>query len=50
MKGDIFLLIEVFYFLFLGIEDRLQDGVADCIQALRLAGIKVWVLTGKYFQ
>lgn len=29
-----------------GIEDRLQDGVADCIAALREAGIKVWVLTG----
>jgi phospholipid-translocating ATPase len=29
-----------------GIEDRLQDGVPECIQALRHAGIKVWVLTG----
>eukprot|EP01113_Clastostelium_recurvatum_P026338 TRINITY_DN3160_c0_g1_i1.p1 TRINITY_DN3160_c0_g1~~TRINITY_DN3160_c0_g1_i1.p1 ORF type:complete len:1415 (-),score=445.20 TRINITY_DN3160_c0_g1_i1:21-4265(-) len=29
-----------------GIEDRLQEGVADCITALREAGIRVWVLTG----
>lgn len=29
-----------------GIEDRLQDGVAECIEALRQAGINVWVLTG----
>lgn len=29
-----------------GIEDRLQDGVADCIHALRRAAICVWVLTG----
>jgi magnesium-transporting ATPase (P-type) len=29
-----------------GIEDRLQDGVADTILALKEAGIKVWVLTG----
>ncbi|XP_043916326.1 phospholipid-transporting ATPase VD [Protopterus annectens] len=29
-----------------GIEDRLQDGVPDAIEALRMAGIKVWVLTG----
>ncbi|CAJ0943282.1 unnamed protein product, partial [Mesorhabditis belari] len=28
------------------IEDRLQDGVPECIQALREAGIQVWVLTG----
>ncbi|KAI9179413.1 hypothetical protein H9P43_004733 [Blastocladiella emersonii ATCC 22665] len=28
------------------IEDRLQEGVPDCIQILRDAGIKVWVLTG----
>ncbi|CAJ0580607.1 unnamed protein product, partial [Mesorhabditis spiculigera] len=28
------------------IEDRLQDGVPECIQALREAGIRVWVLTG----
>eukprot|EP01132_Coremiostelium_polycephalum_P003717 gene3717-4630_t len=29
-----------------GIEDRLQDQVPETIQALREAGIKVWVLTG----
>ncbi|KAM3612158.1 uncharacterized protein V6R79_003770 [Siganus canaliculatus] len=29
-----------------GIEDRLQEGVADTIVALREAGIQVWVLTG----
>lgn len=29
-----------------GIEDKLQDGVPDCIQSLMSAGIKVWVLTG----
>ena len=29
-----------------GIEDRLQDGVPECIHSLRHAGIKVWVLTG----
>ncbi|KAL7747226.1 hypothetical protein RI367_007437 [Sorochytrium milnesiophthora] len=28
------------------IEDRLQDGVPECIQTMREAGIKVWVLTG----
>jgi phospholipid-transporting ATPase len=28
------------------IEDRLQDGVPDCIADIRRAGIKVWVLTG----
>ncbi|XVE80732.1 hypothetical protein DITRI_Ditri15bG0004100 [Diplodiscus trichospermus] len=28
------------------IEDRLQDGVPEAIEALRQAGIKVWVLTG----
>jgi phospholipid-transporting ATPase len=28
------------------IEDKLQDGVGDTIQALKDAGIKVWVLTG----
>uniref|UniRef100_A0A0N5A897 Phospholipid-transporting ATPase n=1 Tax=Syphacia muris TaxID=451379 RepID=A0A0N5A897_9BILA len=28
------------------IEDRLQDGVPQCIEALRNAGINVWVLTG----
>ncbi|KAI9140278.1 hypothetical protein BKA69DRAFT_1167692 [Paraphysoderma sedebokerense] len=28
------------------IEDRLQDGVPECIATLREAGIKVWVLTG----
>lgn len=29
-----------------GIEDKLQDGVPEAIEALRQAGIKVWVLTG----
>lgn len=29
-----------------GIEDRLQDGVPETIQALRDAAIVVWVLTG----
>ncbi|KAH7830451.1 putative phospholipid-transporting ATPase VD [Monocercomonoides exilis] len=28
------------------IEDKLQEGVPDCIEVLRKAGIKVWVLTG----
>lgn len=28
------------------IEDKLQDGVAQTIQNLQLAGIKIWVLTG----
>lgn len=28
------------------IEDRLQEGVPDCIADIRRAGIKVWVLTG----
>lgn len=28
------------------VEDKLQDGVPDCLQALSAAGIKVWVLTG----
>ncbi|KAK4424760.1 Phospholipid-transporting ATPase 1 [Sesamum alatum] len=29
-----------------GIEDKLQDGVPEAIESLRMAGIKVWVLTG----
>ena len=29
-----------------GIEDKLQEGVPQTIEALRRAGIKVWVLTG----
>ena len=29
-----------------GIEDRLQDGVPDCIEHIKRAGVKVWVLTG----
>ena len=28
------------------IEDKLQDGVPECIASLREAGIKVWMLTG----
>ncbi|KAI9486475.1 MAG: hypothetical protein EXX96DRAFT_549200 [Benjaminiella poitrasii] len=29
-----------------GIEDKLQEGVPQCIEDLRNAGIKIWVLTG----
>ena len=29
-----------------GVEDQLQDGVPETLEALRAAGIKVWVLTG----
>jgi len=29
-----------------GVEDKLQEGVKETIEALREAGIKVWVLTG----
>ena len=29
-----------------GIEDRLQEGVPECIEKLSAGGIKVWVLTG----
>lgn len=29
-----------------GIEDRLQDGVAETIASLRQAGLQIWVLTG----
>lgn len=29
-----------------GIEDKLQKGVPEAIESLRVAGIKVWVLTG----
>ena len=28
------------------IEDKLQDGVPECIHSLADAGIKIWVLTG----
>jgi P-type E1-E2 ATPase len=28
------------------IEDKLQDGVPQCIERLSQAGIKLWVLTG----
>lgn len=28
------------------IEDKLQEGVPECMRILRLAGIKIWVLTG----
>lgn len=28
------------------IEDKLQEGVPECIESLRAAGIRVWVLTG----
>lgn len=29
-----------------GIEDKLQDGVPECIERLAHAGIKFWILTG----
>lgn len=29
-----------------GIEDKLQQGVPEAIESLRIAGMKVWVLTG----
>jgi phospholipid-transporting ATPase len=29
-----------------GVEDKLQKGVPEAIESLRIAGIKVWVLTG----
>ena len=29
-----------------GIEDRLQIGVPETIAGLRVAGLKIWVLTG----
>lgn len=29
------------------VEDKLQDGVPDCLRDLAAAGIKTWVLTGK---
>ena len=29
-----------------GVEDELQDDVAECIQDFRDAGIKFWMLTG----
>lgn len=29
-----------------GVEDRLQDKVAEVIESLRNAGIQVWMLTG----
>jgi phospholipid-translocating ATPase len=29
-----------------GVEDKLQDEVADTIQTLRSAGVQVWMLTG----
>lgn len=29
-----------------GVEDKLQEGVPETIEKMRLAGIKVWVLTG----
>jgi phospholipid-translocating ATPase len=28
------------------IEDKLQDGVPECIERLKQAGIKIWMLTG----
>lgn len=29
-----------------GVEDKLQDGVKNCLENLRNAGVKVWMLTG----
>jgi len=29
-----------------GVEDKLQDEVADTVEALRGAGIQIWMLTG----
>jgi len=29
-----------------GLEDKLQDGVADTVEMIRRAGVKLWVLTG----
>jgi magnesium-transporting ATPase (P-type) len=31
------------------VEDKLQDEVSNCIRDLRLAGIKIWMLTGDKF-
>ena len=28
------------------IEDKLQDDVEDTLESLRMAGLKIWVLTG----
>uniref|UniRef100_A0A8C4XGF6 Phospholipid-transporting ATPase n=2 Tax=Erpetoichthys calabaricus TaxID=27687 RepID=A0A8C4XGF6_ERPCA len=33
-----------------GVEDKLQDNVKETIEALRMAGIKVWVLTGDKYE
>eukprot|EP00061_Rhincodon_typus_P015318 g42927.t1 len=50
-RGHIFKKYFVYLFVFVmkgatGIEDRLQDGVPGTIEALREAGILIWVLTG----
>lgn len=29
-----------------GVQDKLQDEVATTIQALRMGGVKIWMLTG----
>ena len=29
-----------------GVEDKLQDEVATTIEALRMGGVKIWMLTG----
>lgn len=29
-----------------GVEDRLQEGVRECLETLRFAGLRVWMLTG----
>lgn len=38
--------ITVTLFFPTGIEDKLQDGVEGCIEDLKLAGVRLWVLTG----
>ena len=30
------------------LEDKLQEGVPEAIETLHQAGIKLWILTGKY--
>ena len=44
-------LVKIFILLFLvsrvtAVEDKLQEGVPWCIEQLRRAGMRVWVLTG----
>ena len=46
MKVDNEIEVELTLVVATAIEDKLQDDVADTIKSLKLAGIKVWVLTG----